>query len=151
MEVLRAYSNDFALKSTLDRLGRKRWSRPVSTLPTHLPHKVAPRLNPETIQRIITDYEAGNSTIALMRLYDISKGAVTRVLREACIQIRKQGLHAENDRAEAVKLYAAGWSAAKVGDKLGCSADTVLMLVRQAGQTVRPRVGGRQTKFTHDS
>ena len=56
-----------------------------------------------------------------MRLYDISKGAATRVLQQAGIEIRQQGLQNDDNRAEAVRLYGAGWSAAKVGDKLGCS------------------------------
>lgn len=144
MELLRSYSNDFTLKRTLDRLAHKPRSRPVSDVVQPLAtHKIRHRLDAETIQHIISDYQAGNSTITLMRLYDISKGAVTRALQDAGIEIRQQGLQTDEDRTEAVRLYSAGWSAAKVGAKLGCSADTVLMLVRQAGHAVRPRVGGR--------
>lgn len=147
VELLRSYSNDFALKQTLDRLAHKPRSRPVSdAVQPPATHKIRHRLDPETIERIISDYEAGNSTITLMRLYDVSKGAVSRILQEAGIEIRQQGLQTDDDRVEAVRLYAAGWSAARVGDKLGCSADTVLVAVRQAGELVRPRVGGRRQR-----
>ena len=144
VELLRSYSNDFALKQTLDRLARKPRSRPVSdTVRPPATHKIRHRLDPEVIQNIISAYEAGNSTVTLMRLYQIGKGAVTRVLQNAGTEIRRQGLHNPEDQAEAIRLYAAGWSAARAGGKLGCSADTVLLLVRRAGQSVRPSVGGR--------
>ena len=86
--------------------------------------------------------EVGNSTIMLMRIYGIGKSTVLRLLSDAGVKMRQPGLAAQH-QVEAVALYVAGWSAARVGSRFGCTADTVLVSVRRAGAMVRPRVGGR--------
>ncbi|WP_407669263.1 helix-turn-helix domain-containing protein [Nakamurella multipartita] len=80
-----------------------------------------------------------------MQTYGLGKGAVLRVLKEAGVEMRHQGLNDE-DQDEAVRRYIQGQSAARVADQLGCSPDHVLACVRRAGHPVRPRVGGRQRK-----
>ena len=108
-------------------------------------HKVRQRLQPETIQRLISDYQAGNSTIRLMRIDGIGKSTVLRLLADAGVQVRRPGLAAQH-QAEAVALYVTGRSAARVGNKFGCTADTVLVAVREADRPVRQRVGGRTAR-----
>ena len=103
-------------------------------------------MSPETIQQLVSDYGAGNSTIMLMRIYGIGKSTVLGLLADAGVQMRQRGL-ALSDHEEVVALYVSGWSAAQVGDKFGCTADTVLVCVRRAGLPVRPRVGGPKPRF----
>lgn len=93
----------------------------------------------------MSDYEAGNSTIILMRIYKVGKSTVLNLLADAGVKMRQPGMPAQH-QAEAVALYVAGWSAARVGNKFGTSADTVLVVVRRAGQPVRPRIGGPKSR-----
>lgn len=71
-------------------------------------------------QALVADYRAGQSTRQLMATYGLGKGAVLRLLEAAGVQTRHQGLTSA-DQTAAAKLYAAGWSAAKVATKMGYS------------------------------
>lgn len=151
VELLRSYSNHISsVLPTLRRLDRRLATlrnEPVVVSPakSRFTHKVEQRLPPEAIQQLVVEYEADQSTRSLMRTYGLGKGVVLRLLAEAGVGIRHQGLTAD-DQAEAVQLYVSGWSAARVGVRLGCSPDHVLACVRKAGHPTRPQVGGRRKR-----
>ncbi len=56
------------------------------------PFKLSQRLTAETIEMIVTRYEAGEPSTSLMKAFNLSKGSVLKVLREAGVTMRNQGL-----------------------------------------------------------
>jgi hypothetical protein len=88
--------------------------QPPSAAPSF---KLSQRLGQETIRQIVARYEAGEPSTALMQAFGLSKGSVLKVLREAGVAVRNQGLNAEQID-EAQRLYEAGWSLARIGEKL---------------------------------
>jgi hypothetical protein len=84
-------------------MGRYSKLEPLQTLPEDtayrsLPqdppprvHKLDQRLDPTVIAEIVAAYEAGTSSVKLMRTYGLGKGSVLKLLHEAGVQIRKPG------------------------------------------------------------
>jgi hypothetical protein len=116
VELLRRYSNldtfqisikflEKSLVRTDSGSFRVPSSRPQTTPPE--PFKLDQRLKPETVAEIIARYEAGEPSTAIAAIFNISKGSVIRLLREAGVKIRKQGLTIDQI-AEAADMYANG-------------------------------------------
>lgn len=149
VEVLQGYAKQFrigVLPKHLDQLDRKRQA-PTARRPTkpRFVHKVSQRLSANIVQQLLHGYEAGQSTRQLMATYSLGKGAVLRLLDGAGIEVRHQGLSPDG-QADAARLYATGLSAAKVGARLGCTADAVLAYARMAGVPIWVYGGGRKPK-----
>jgi DNA-directed RNA polymerase specialized sigma24 family protein len=62
-------------------------------------------------------------------------------LIEHGVPARRGGL-TQDQAAEAVRLYEEGWSSGRLGERFGVSPDTVLIVLRRAGASIRPRRGG---------
>jgi hypothetical protein len=88
------------------------------------------------VGRLVADYEAGNSTTALMKQYGLGKGTVLRILDEACI-IRRQRRATAEQMDEAVKLYAPGWSLVRLGEYFGASQSAVWLWLKERGVVMR--------------
>ena len=73
------------------------------------PCKLGQRLKHDVINELVTRYEAGEPSTALAAAFGINKGSVIRVLRDAGITIRNQGL-SDDQIAEAARLYTSGLS-----------------------------------------
>jgi hypothetical protein len=72
----------------------------------------------------------------------LGKGTVLKLLREHGVTMRRQGLSlAEID--EAVELYAAGWSLAKIGQRLGRAHTVIRKALLDREVQVRPWRGWR--------
>jgi hypothetical protein len=84
----------------------------------------------------VTAYQAGTTTTELMRTYRIGKGTVLRILEQAGVSMRRQGLPADR-LGEAIRLYESGLSLKAVGQRLGCSSDAVRRSLLAAGITMR--------------
>ncbi|MFL6137370.1 MAG: helix-turn-helix domain-containing protein [Frankiaceae bacterium] len=93
-------------------------------------------MEPATIAQLVADYMAGAPSAELMRTYQLGKGTVLGLLREAGVTLRHQGL-SEEDLAEAKALYAAGLSVVKVANKLGQATGTVYWALKRAGVKMR--------------
>jgi hypothetical protein len=79
---------------------------------------MSPSGHPTVIAQLVEDYEAGVETTELTERYRLGKGTVLKLLRVHGVAMRRQGLSpAEID--EAIQLYAAGWSLAKIGERFG--------------------------------
>lgn len=99
-------------------------------------HKVEQRLRPEVLTELVADYEEGLPTTYLMVKYKLGKGTVLGVLRRSGVELRNQGLPA--DQLEAAKaLYVAGWSLVKIGEQFKCDAETVRKELKLAGLRMR--------------
>jgi hypothetical protein len=103
-------------------------------------HDARRRLSPEIIQQLIHDYEAGQSTPALMTTYGLGKGAVLRLLEEAGVQRRGQG-QKNIQLEEAIQLYEQGWSLVNLAVRYDCNGETVRQALMGAGVKLRPRSG----------
>jgi DNA invertase Pin-like site-specific DNA recombinase len=101
-------------------------------------HAVRKRLRSNAIEQLVADYESGHSTIELMRIYGISKGAVLNLLQQHEVNMRGQGVRAER-LEEAIALYNSGLSLKAVAAQLNCSAETVRQTLLRAGVTMRAR------------
>jgi len=152
VEILRRYSNldtfqknalisTKSLVRTSDGLPRVPSRRP-QTIPEepYKPFKLTQRLKPDTVAEIIAHYEAGEPSTAIATTYGISKGSVIRLLRDAGVPIRKQGL-TEEGVAEAARLYASGQSLAQIGMYLGVDHGTVWRQLRKHGVKMRDTHG----------
>jgi DNA invertase Pin-like site-specific DNA recombinase len=104
------------------------------------PFKLAQRLKPDTVAEIIALYEAGEPSTALAASFNLSKGSVIKILREAGIQIRNQGL-TQDQIAKAAQLYRSGYSLAQIAAHLGVDHGTVWRQLRKHGVKMRDTHG----------
>ena|ERR1700733_864808 len=102
--------------------------------------KLDQRLKPKIVAEIVARYEAGEPSTAIAASYGLSKGSVIRLLRDADIPIRNQGL-TEDQIAGAAQLYASGLSLAKIGVKFGVDHGTVWRALKKRGVKMRDTHG----------
>src|SRR5437879_4214990 len=81
-------------------------------------HGVRKRLGPEALAELVSEYQAGSPTTALMAKYHIGKGTVLRILDEAGVT-RKRRKATAAQMQEAADLYGKGWSLVEIGEHFG--------------------------------
>ncbi|MDO3175911.1 helix-turn-helix domain-containing protein [Mycobacteroides abscessus] len=153
MELLRRYSNLDTVQKTVRLLRDSGALTPDGRIQVPLtprftadppePFKLSQRLKPDTIAEIVARYEAGEPSTALAAAVGISKGSVIRLLRNAGVCIRNQGLSVDQI-AEAISLYANGKSLAYIGEHFGVDHGTVWRQLRKRGVKMRD-THGRET------
>jgi hypothetical protein len=89
---------------------------------------------------LVADYETGLPTTELTTRYGLAKGTVLRMLEEAGVAMRRQGL-TEEIAEQARLLYESGLSVAAVGERLGQAPTSRARALRRIGVTLRS--GGR--------
>jgi hypothetical protein len=89
---------------------------------------------------VVRDYQAGISTTQLTGDYDLGKSSMLRILHEAWVAMRRQGL-APGEVEAAAELYRAGQSLATVGRQFGCGPNHVRRELAKFGVNIRPRQG----------
>lgn len=104
------------------------------------PFKLDQRLKSEIVAEIVARYEAGEPSTAIANLFDLSKGSVIRLLRDAGVTIRNQGM-TDDQIAEAGQLYGAGLSLAKIGVKFGVDHGTVWRALKKRDVKMRDTHG----------
>ena len=104
------------------------------------PFKLDQRLKPEIVAEIVACYEADEPSTAIAASYGLSKGSVIRLLREAGITIRRQGL-SDHQVAEAIQLYESGLSLAKIGARFSVDHGTVWRALKKRGVKMRDTHG----------
>jgi DNA-binding transcriptional regulator LsrR (DeoR family) len=92
------------------------------------------------VRELIAQYKAGVTQPTLAREFGISRDTVHEILKRRHVQRRLTGMSDEGV-AEAVELYAKGWSAARIGARLGVDPKSVWRALRHAGVQTRPRRG----------
>lgn len=138
VELLRRYSN-LPILSSFGHTAR----RVVADPPPRPIQSARRRLGPAVVAQLVADYQAGQSTTAIMQTFGLGKGTVLRLLQEAGIERRGQGQR-KIDLAEATARYQAGCSLAKLAATYGCDAETMRTAFRRAGLRLRPRHGWNQ-------
>ena len=151
MEVLQRYSNLDTVQKTLRMLhkaglvspdGRPipRSDRSTEQIEPAQPFKLDQRLKPDTVAEIVARYDAGEASTAIATSCGLSKGSVIRLLREAGITIRNQGL-TDDQIAEAAQLYASELSLAKIGTRFDVDHGTVWRALKKRGVRMRDTHG----------
>ena len=92
--------------------------------------KRANRLNDTQLVRLVEQYKSGATVYELASEFAIDRRTVSLRLRDQGITLRRQPPTNEMID-EMARLYFTGLSAAKVGEQIGVSADTVLNHLRQ--------------------
>jgi hypothetical protein len=152
---MQRYSNLDVVSKTLQKLhalglisadGRpiRRSDRPQRAAEPDPPFKLDQRLKPETVTEIVTRYKAGEPSTAIATHFTISKGSVIRLLRDANIPIRNQGL-TDDQITEAAALYESGLSLANIGGQLSVDHGTVWRYLKQRGIRMRDSHGRKPT------
>jgi hypothetical protein len=84
VEVLRAYSNNYALTQRIRRLTRhlatRRDGSPPPARAPYRPHKLSQRLDAATVAAIIAAYEGGTTARELAARHGVARSAITRLL-----------------------------------------------------------------------
>lgn len=104
------------------------------------PFKLDQRLTDGIRAEIITLYRSGEPSAAIGVMHGLNKNSVIKVLRDAGIAIRRQGL-TDEQVDDANHLYEAGQSLAKIGAKLGVEAGTVRRALLRYGVKMRDTHG----------
>lgn len=103
-------------------------------------HKLDDRIDGEFIAHLVAAYEAGTPTTQLTKQFGIGKGSVLKILQEAGVLMRMQGLD-EAGIQKAIRLYASRLSLKKVGERLGVDAETVRARLLERGVVMRDTQG----------
>lgn len=101
------------------------------------------RLSDEKVGQIVTAYETGKTVYELAAEYRCHRVTISAVLKRQGIALRRTSPTPEQiDKM--VHLYETGYSLAKVGDRLGFNATTVLHQLKVRGIPTRDAHGHDQ-------
>ena len=133
----------------VDLLGRYSnrvfWTKRLSCLPkaTDSNHNDTPRtrrttarLSPQQIAELVQGYQDGQTVYALADHFGIHRVTVSAHLHRHGVQLRRQGLN-PFDVTHAQRLYAEGWSLARIGTRLNVDAHTVRRALKVTGVRMR--------------
>ena len=101
---------------------------------------VSRRVGPETVDRLVADYESGVPTTELTGRYGLAKSSVLKLLADRGVVMRRQGL-SEAELTKAAQLYEQGLSVLDVGERIGRSSTVVWRALKKHGVALRPRNG----------
>jgi len=106
------------------------------------------RLDPQTIQELVTRYSAGETSVNLSREFGISKCGFLQIMRSERVALRKQPI-APEDAKRAVQLYESGLSIAEIVEQIGYSYSTVRKSLNDNGVVMRPK-GIKRSSLNRD-
>lgn len=143
MEKRGPYYNTKAQVRTLEALLKKlpKAGSPAPKRPKRRPPGTARQLDTEQTQKLIAAYGAGNTVYQLGAQFGIDRRTVGKILIRNGVQTKHPGL-TDEDIDQAARLYADGWSLARIGQRLGVTATTVHRRLRERGVAMRPMTGG---------
>jgi hypothetical protein len=135
VELVRLYSNPKAgLGAFPYLLGKATSARQSHTRPVSIQTQI--HLNPDQATSLAAEYSDGKMIKELAQRYGVHRTTVTAQLRRLNVQFRQRGLTA-NDAAAAARLYAEGWSLARLGQRFLVDDMTVRRALLAIGVTMR--------------
>jgi hypothetical protein len=148
-DLTNVYSNHWDLPFTPDELRRLAevgdrddgLSVPVS----YRAHELSKRLGAEKVSEVVRRANAGESVRSLAQELCVANSALTRMLREEGVAIRRSKVTAEDERALA-SAYEAGHTIAELEKQFKLSHGAVLRALHRVGVEMRakaPRVTTR--------
>ncbi len=149
MEAARVLSNPqhpayYFIYNDMPRRGLRPVEPPVILKEESPARPVQHRLRPEEIAELVAAYRAGGTIDELATRFSVHRTTVMGHLTRLDVARRRRGLSAEQI-GDAAKLYAQGWSLARVGERFAVSGETVRVAFQKAGVAIRPRQGWGQT------
>jgi DNA-binding transcriptional regulator LsrR (DeoR family) len=125
-------------------LQRARGNRAAHSKPTQTKiRNIARRLGHDKIDRLVTEYQEGRTTIELMGRYGLSKASVIHLLEANGVALRRQRL-SEHQAAEAAWLYKQGHSLSAITEQLQLPRESIRRALVDAGVAMRPRGGSKR-------
>ena len=97
------------------------------------------RLTQEQTAQLLERYRKGERAYQLAAAFGLNRKTVAAILVRAG-QRRPRSM-TEEERAKAIKLYAEGWSCARIGKYLGRNHGTVWLALKAAGVVLRNSSG----------
>lgn len=101
----------------------------------------------DVLQRMIAAYESGVSLIEIARELKLGKQTVRRMLSEAGVRIRRQGLD-EQQVAHAIREYESGQTTREVAAGLDVGHSMVWRALKAAGVELRPNARRQGRKLS---
>lgn len=95
-------------------------------------------VTPEALQQMIAEYEAGASLISIATARRMGKQTVSRLLSDAGVRIRRQGLD-DVQVAHAADAYLSGQTTREIAEDLGVGHAMVWRALKRAGIELRPQ------------
>jgi hypothetical protein len=125
VDLLTRYSNHAYTRANLDKaVARAKTPRLVPTLPPAQPHAMAPRMDEQTRLRIADEYRAGVSPPLIGSRYGISRNSVMDIVANLGVPRRRRNMQLDQV-AEVVDLYQAGWSLARIDERIDFDPTTI--------------------------
>lgn len=142
MDIRGTYCNPKAQVSALQSLLRKLpdLRTPVRQSTNRRKPRKARRLDDGQVQQLIEGYRTGATVYELGDRFRISRKTVSEILHRHEVPMRRRGLSIERI-GEAARLYEAGWSLARIGERMGVDPTTVLNRLRERGVRMRDAQG----------
>ena len=94
------------------------------------------KVSPPQIAELVKAYQDGQTVYAVADQFGIHRTTVSAHLHRQDICLRRQGL-APDDIVQAERLYAEGWSLARIGGRLYLDAHTVRRALKAGGVRMR--------------
>jgi predicted DNA-binding protein YlxM (UPF0122 family) len=134
MVALRGGSSNFDAATRFKRLAEALPAvlRPRKRSKPGRRRQVQRRLTPEQAERLVAEYEAGDSMQRLAKRWNLHRTTVADHLRRAGSAVRERGIPAER-LDEAIRLYADGWSCQRLADRYSCDDETIRQTLKRAG------------------
>lgn len=101
---------------------------------------VTTRLSATDVATLLDDYRAGATVYELAARFGIHRVTVSQHLHRQGVSMRRRGLTSPQAN-EALRLYGQGWSAARIGGRLGVDPTTVWTALRVRGTRMRDPQG----------
>ena len=97
---------------------------------------VARKLSSQQVTELVKAYQEGQTVYALADQFGIHRTTVSAHLHRRGVSLRRPGL-APDDIVLAERLYAEGWSLARIGNRLDADAHTVRRVLKAGGVRMR--------------
>jgi transposase len=149
IEIFRAGCHDPDLLFLVELLGRYSnrtdWVKltqklteqpPCAPKAPRKPRQVVRKLQPQEIESLAADYQAGAEVRELATRYQVHRTTVTALLLRTGVTLRQRGL-TDDQISEAATFYREGWAVARIGDHFGVDGTTVWRSLRQHGVVLR--------------
>ncbi|MCL1837961.1 MAG: helix-turn-helix domain-containing protein [Propionibacteriaceae bacterium] len=94
-------------------------------------HRQVRRLSEVQIEQMVEAYRSGKTVYQLAEVFGIHRITVGIILKRHGVVMRGQGL-AESQRAEVLRLRADGMSYARIGERFGVGANTVVRFLSRS-------------------
>ncbi len=94
------------------------------------------RLTAAEVVQLVIEYQAGADMNVLAARWQLHRATVATHLAQAGVSTRRQGIP-DTRVHELVRLYAEGWSCARLAERYDCVDETVRQTLKRAGVKLR--------------